>query len=389
MHGFQDARLIGFQGASILQRFSFEFVWCWLNIKIFWRDFLKTSFYDLSYSDLESVVNKNNLNPSVVPILFNWHYKKKENTQCRENISKSSLIFLEENFDFSLPEIDLVQESKKDKTVKFLFKLKDSHKVETVLIPFNNKYSICLSSQVGCAMSCSFCFTGEQGLKRNLETNEIVGQFIQAWRWLANNRPGEERILNIVFMGQGEPLHNFDAVKKACEIFLSQHGASIGVQKITISTAGYIPGLKRWGDEIPGVNLALSLHSPFEEKRNELIPINKKYPLDEVFSYIDKIQLNKKQFITYEYILIKDYNDSRIDAEKLGQTLVGKSAYINLIPFNSFPGARYESPDLKTIEGFKEVLDTFNIPTLIRGTKGDDVLAACGQLNSKSKEHII
>ena len=212
-------------------------------------------------------------------------------------------------------------------------------------------------------------FTGEQGLKRNLTTSEIVGQFLKAWRWLATNRPGEERILNIVFMGQGEPLHNFDAVKKACEIFLSQHGTSIGVQKITVSTAGYIPGLKRWSQEVPGVNLALSLHSPFEEKRNELIPINKKYPLDEVLAYIDKIPLNKKQFVTYEYILIKDFNDAPDDAEKLGMLLAGKSAYINLIPFNSFPGSRYMRPDLDKVEKFKEVLDAFKIPTLIRGAK--------------------
>lgn len=345
---------------------------------------MKQSFYDLNYSDLESVINQNNLNPSVAAVLFNWHYKKKEHNQCNDNIARCALAFFEENFDFSLPEIDTVYQSKKDRTVKFLFKLKDSHKVETVLIPFNNKYSICLSSQVGCAMNCSFCFTGEQGLKRNLTTSEIIGQFLQAWRWLAANRPGEERILNIVFMGQGEPLHNFDAVKKACEIFLSQHGTSIGVQKITISTAGYIPGLKRWSEEIPGVNLALSLHSPFEEKRNELIPINKKYPLDEVLTYIDKIPLNKKQFITYEYILIKDFNDSPDDAKKLGAILSGKRAYINLIPFNEFPGARYERPDLNKVEQFKAVLDTFKIPTLIREAKGDDVLAACGQLNSKN-----
>ncbi len=345
---------------------------------------MKPSFYDLNYADLETVINQHNLNPAAASVLFNWHYKKKETSQCLENISKPALAFFEQQFDYSLPEINTVQESTKDRTVKFLFKLKDHHKVETVLIPFNNKYSICLSSQVGCAMNCSFCFTGEQGLKRNLTTSEIVGQFLQAWRWLAANRPGEERILNIVFMGQGEPLHNFDAVKKACEIFLSQHGTSIGVQKITISTAGYIPGLKRWSEEIPGVNLALSLHSPFTEKRNELIPINKKYPLDEVLAYIDKVPLNKKQFITYEYILIKDFNDAPDDAKKLGAMLAGKRAYINLIPFNEFPGARYQRPDLDKVEQFKSVLDTFKIPTLIRGTKGDDVLAACGQLNSNN-----
>jgi 23S rRNA (adenine2503-C2)-methyltransferase len=345
---------------------------------------LKPSFYDLNYADLETVVKQNDLNHSAASVLFNWHYKKKQHTPCQEKIAKNALDFFQHNFDFSLPEIDTVQESEKDRTVKFLFKLKDHHKVETVLIPFNNKYSICLSSQVGCAMNCSFCFTGKQGLKRNLTTSEIVGQFLQAWGWLATNRPGEERILNIVFMGQGEPLHNFDAVKKACEIFLSQHGTSIGVQKITISTAGYIPGLKRWSQETPGVNLALSLHSPFTEKRNELIPINKKYPLEEVLAYIDQTPLNKKQFITYEYILIKDFNDSADDAKQLGATLAGKSAYINLIPFNPFPGSHYQSPDLAKVEQFKAVLDTFKIPTLIRTAKGDDVLAACGQLNSKN-----
>ncbi len=345
---------------------------------------MKPSFYDLNYSDLEIVIQQNNLNHSAASVLFNWHYKKKQTAQCLDNIAQCSVVFVQNTFDFSLPEIDTVHESKNDRAVKFLFTLKDQHKVETVLIPFHNKYSICLSSQVGCAMNCSFCFTGTQGLKRNLTTSEIVGQFIQAWRWLANHRPGEQRILNIVFMGQGEPLHNFDAVKKACEIFLSQHGTSIGVQKITISTAGYMPGLKRWSEEIPGVNLALSLHSPFEEKRNELIPINKKYPLEEVLAAIDQIPLNKKQFITYEYILIKDFNDTPEDAKQLGTILTGKSAYINLIPFNSFPGSKYQRPDLDKIEQFKAVLDTFKIPTLIRSTKGDDVLAACGQLNSKN-----
>jgi 23S rRNA (adenine2503-C2)-methyltransferase len=348
------------------------------------RHFLKQSFYDLRYSDLEMVLDQNGLNHSAAAILYNWHYKKKENRQCTEKIAKSSLVFFQNNFEFSLPEIDTVHEAE-DRTVKFLFQLKDKQTVETVLIPFHNKYSICLSSQVGCAMHCSFCFTGTQGLKRNLTTGEIVGQFIQAWRWLAQNRPGEERILNVVFMGQGEPLHNFDAVKKACEIFLSKHGASIAAQKITISTAGYVPGLKRWNKEIPGVNLALSLHSSFEEKRNRLIPLNRKYPLAEVLACIDQILLRKKQFITYEYLLIQDFNDSPADAEELGALLAGKSAYINLIPFNVFPGSQYKRPSGEVVEKFKEILDRFKIPTLIRSAKGDDVLAACGQLNSKNE----
>ncbi|WP_417335793.1 23S rRNA (adenine(2503)-C(2))-methyltransferase RlmN [Halobacteriovorax marinus] len=344
---------------------------------------MKRSFYNLNYDELVTSLQEEGLGTSAASLLYNWHYKKKQSSPCTHNISKATQKFLSDNFDFSLPEIDEVYISD-DRTVKFLFKLHDSSKVESVLIPFHNKYSICLSSQVGCAMKCSFCFTGTQGLKRNLETSEILGQFLAAWRWLAENRPGEERILNIVFMGQGEPLHNFDAVKRACEIFLSKNGASIGTQKITISTSGYLPGLKRWEEEIPGVNLALSLHSPFEEKRNELIPINKKYSLPEVLKHIDSITLQKKQFITYEYLLIKNFNDSVEDARAVGELLKGKEAYINIIPFNPFPGSKYKRPSDNEVLSFKSIIDEYKIPTLVRITKGDDVLAACGQLNTKS-----
>ena len=206
---------------------------------------------------------------------------------------------------------------------------------------------------------------------------------MMAYQWLRENRPTEQRVLNIVFMGQGEPLHNFDPVKKACEIFLSSHGTSLGHQKISISTSGYIPGLKRWADEIPGVNLALSLHSPFTAIRNELIPINKKFPLEEVLSYIDTVPLRKKQFVTYEYLVIKDFNDSAKDAHATANLLKDKRAFVNLIPFNPFPGTEYQRPELEVVMNFKSILDTYQIPTLVRGTKGDDVLAACGQLNSK------
>lgn len=343
---------------------------------------MKKSFYQYNFNELEDLFRANSLNTSAASLLFNWHYKKKLDSPCVENISKKTLEFIHNNLEFELPIIDTVYEAE-DKTVKFLFQLKDGSKVESVLIPFHNKYSICLSSQVGCAMNCSFCFTGTQGLKRSLNTQEILGQFLVAWRWLAQNRPGEERILNIVFMGQGEPLHNFNNVKKSCEIFLSKHGASIGHQKITISTSGYIPGLKRWNNEIPGVNIALSLHAVDTLKRNELIPINKKYPLIEVMEYLNNIPLSKKQFVTYEYLLIDKFNDSEEEAAMVGELLRGKRAYINLIPFNPFPGTKYRRPSQTSIEKFKKVLDTFKIPTLIRGTKGDDVLAACGQLNTK------
>lgn len=343
---------------------------------------MKTAFYATNYNELKSLLENNGLNSIAASVLHNWHFKKKQIDVCPENIATSTRQFIDKTFHFDLPQIDTVHESD-DRTVKFLFKLSDGNKVESVLIPFNKKYSLCISSQVGCTMKCSFCFTGTQGLKRSLLAHEIVGQYLGAWRWLKKNRPGEERILNIVFMGQGEPLHNFDEVKKSCDIFLSSHGTSIGSQKITVSTSGYLPGLKRWNEEMPGVNLALSLHSPFDEKRNQLIPINKKYPLREVLDYIDTLNLQKKQFVTYEYLLIEELNDFEEDAHKTGLLLAGKPAYINLIPFNPFPGSNYKRPSLEKVEKFKAILDTYKIPTLIRGTKGDDVLAACGQLNTK------
>jgi len=339
------------------------------------------NFYSVDIDELKNIFNHNQINTLVANKLHNWHLKKKQTTTITDGISLDAQKFIANSFNFELPNIKSVFKAS-DKTVKFQILLGDGNVVDTVLIPFHNKYSICVSSQVGCAMNCSFCYTGTQGFTRNLTCEEIIGQYILAWNWLKDNRNGEERIPNIVFMGQGEPLHNFNNVKKACEIFLSTYGFSIGSQKITISTSGYLPGIKKWVNEMPSVNLALSLHSPFMEKRSELIPINQKYPLEDVLNYIDKIKLQKKQFVTYEYLLIENFNDQAEDAHKVGELLKGKRAYINLIPFNPFPGSKYKRPTLEKINDFKSVLDKYKIPTLIRTTKGDEVLAACGQLNT-------
>ncbi len=344
---------------------------------------MKTSFYQYNFAELSRILEENNLSSSGASLLYNWHYKQKQIDPCIQNLALATQQFLHENFSFVLPKIANVHEST-DSTVKFLMEMNDGQKVETVLIPFQNKYTICLSTQVGCAMKCSFCFTGTQGLKRNLETSEIVGQFIVADRWLKEFRPNDHQLKNIVYMGQGEPLHNFDAVKTANEIFLDQHGTSIGIQKITVSTAGYLPGLMRWNDEMPGVNIALSFHSPIAEKRNKLIPINQRYPLEDVLKYLDEIPLKRKQYVIYEYLLIKNYNDTDLDAHETGKLLSGKQAIINLIPFNPFPGSEYERPEMNRVENFQKILESYKLPALIRGTKGDDILAACGQLNTKN-----
>lgn len=342
----------------------------------------KNSFYQYTLKELQDLFTHHSLPVSGPGLLYNWHYKKRMTDPCVKDLAKISQAFVAENFDFTLPVIDKLSESQ-DKTVKFLFKLKDGNKVESVLIPFNDKYTICLSSQVGCAMKCSFCFTGTQGLKRHLQTEEIIGQFLSAQRWLSEHRPDDDKILNIVFMGQGEPLHNFDAVKKASEIFLLQHGLSIAPHKITISTAGYLPGLERWKDEMPKVNIAVSLHSTIKEKRDKLIPINQRYPIEDVVKFAQNIPEGKTRFVTYEYLLIKNFNDTEEDAHATGKFLEGKNAYISLIPFNPFPGTEYQRPEMNEVEDFKRILDSYKIPTLIRKTKGDEILAACGQLNTK------
>lgn len=342
----------------------------------------KNSFYKFTLEELEDFFKKNQLPSSGPKLLYNWHYKKKKITPCFQNLAKVSRKFVQNTFNFNLPKIDQISIAD-DKTVKFLFELNDGFKIESVLIPFNQKYTICISSQVGCAMKCSFCFTGKQGLKRNLETEEIIGQFIMAQRWLTQNRPDDDKILNIVFMGQGEPLHNFEAVKKACQIFLNKNGLCLAPHKITISTAGYLPGLERWKQELPNVNIAVSLHSIIKEKRDKLIPINQKYPIEEVIKFAEQIPVGRTRFVTYEILMINNFNDSLEDAHMTGQFLEGRNAYVSLIPFNPFPSTEYERPDMRKVEEFKSILDKYKVPTLIRKTKGDQIMAACGQLNTR------
>jgi 23S rRNA (adenine2503-C2)-methyltransferase len=332
------------------------------------------NFYGLTFEELDERCDGANL-------LFNWHYKKNRAEACdHHNLSKKSRALTAE-MSFALPQISTVQQSA-DRTVKFLFKMNDGLSVETVLIPFQGKYTICLSSQVGCAMACSFCHTGKQGFSRHLRTEEIVGQLIEAKRWLTQSRPGDDRVLNVVFMGQGEPLHNFDAVRDAAKIFISQHGLSLAPHKITVSTSGYAPGLERWKAEMPDVNIALSLHSIDAVKRQQLIPINKKYPLETILPLVENIPHGEKRFVTYEYMMIRDFNDSLEEARGLGEKLRGTKAFVNLIPFNPFPGTLYQRPDMSRVTEFKAILDSFEIPTTVRSTKGDAILAACGQLNS-------
>ena len=343
---------------------------------------MQASFFQYSFEQLRQYLVDRGCKADQARLLFNWHYKKNKRTPCEIfGLSQKVRETIYNQLSFGLPKIDQVQLSE-DKTVKFLFSFEDGKKVETVLIPFNQKYTVCLSSQVGCAMNCAFCYTGTQGLTRSLKAEEIIGQFLAAQTWLTENRPDDDRILNVVFMGQGEPLHNFDNVKSAVEILISQHGLSLADHKITISTSGYLPGLLRWQDEMPSVNIALSFHSPIDEKRSQLIPINKKFPLKDVIPLIEQFPQGKKRFVTYEYLLIQDFNDSEEDALLTANLLEGTKAFVNLIPFNPFPGTKFQRPSNESIQRFLNVIESRKIPVTLRTTKGDQILAACGQLKS-------
>jgi 23S rRNA (adenine2503-C2)-methyltransferase len=254
----------------------------------------------------------------------------------------------------------------------------DLLEVETVLIPFHKKFTLCLSTQVGCAMNCSFCYTGTQGLKRNLSAGEIVGQYLQAFEWLQENQPKAMKP-NIVFMGQGEPLHNVTEVKKAIEVFNDTKLVGLGRSQMTLSTVGFVPGIRELKD-FPKINLALSLHSPFDHERNQLIPLNQKYPLKEVMHAFDEMIHLKEEFMTFEYLMIQDFNMFDEHVEGLFQLISQRKAVINLIPFNPFPGSEWKRPTVDEIHLFKEKLVSKKLRVMVRATKGDDILAACGQL---------
>jgi 23S rRNA (adenine2503-C2)-methyltransferase len=343
------------------------------------------NFYALTFNELQELLKKNDLNESGASLLYNSFYKKLNPTFDLSNLAKKSQAFLKDSLGLSLPSVTQVQGMASTlsghETLKFLVELEDQNQVECVLIPFQGKYTLCLSSQVGCAMKCSFCYTGTQGLTRSLRCEEIVGQLMAIKLWL-KERELNLLISNIVFMGQGEPLHNFKEVKKACEIFLSQYGLSLGREKITISTAGYLPGLKEWLKDPLKVNLALSFHCPQDEVRSQLIPLNQAYPVREILNTIKELPLEKKRFVTFEVLLIKDLTDHSDMAHETAEMIKDLSPLVNLIPFNPFPGSPYERPSDDSLERYKEITESYGIPTMIRKTKGDQILAACGQLKS-------
>ena len=259
-----------------------------------------------------------------------------------------------------------------DGTRKYLFELQDGHSIESVLIPDHPRQTLCLSSQAGCALGCKFCVTGSLGFKRNLDVAEIVDQICQVQR-------DQPRLTNLVFMGMGEPLANYEAVSRAIQIMLDPTGMAFSHRRITLSTAGLVPQLRRLGKESP-VNLAISLHAADDELRDQLMPINKKYPLAELMAACRDYPLPPRKRITFEYILLEGINDDPKHARKLIKLLHGVRAKVNLIPFNPHPDIAYRKPAEENILKFQEILQGAQLNALIRQSRGSDIGAACGQL---------
>ncbi|CDO59575.1 Ribosomal RNA large subunit methyltransferase N [Candidatus Phaeomarinobacter ectocarpi] len=325
--------------------------------------------------------------------IYNWLYVRGVTSfDDMTNISKAVRAQLADAFDISRMEI-VSEQISTDGTRKWLIRLADGNEVETVFIPEPGRGTLCVSSQVGCTLTCTFCHTGTQRLVRNLTAGEIVGQVLIArdslgeWPEVNTSLTNQPRTLtNVVMMGMGEPLYNFDNVRDALELVSDGDGLSISKRRITLSTSGVVPEIERCGAEM-GVMLAISLHAARDEVRDVLVPINKKYPIKELLRACRHYPgLSNARRITFEYVMLKDINDSNQDARDLVKLLRGIPAKINLIPFNPWPGSDYECSDWDRIEAFADIINNAGYASPVRTPRGRDILAACGQLKSESEK---
>jgi 23S rRNA (adenine2503-C2)-methyltransferase len=274
-----------------------------------------------------------------------------------------------------------------DSTRKWLLEFPDSNKVEAVFIPEEDRGALCVSSQVGCTLSCTFCHTGTMKLVRNLHAREIIGQVLVARDGLKEwNKKREDCLFtNIVMMGMGEPLYNYDQVARALTIIMDGDGIAISKRRITLSTSGVVPMIKKCGEEL-GVNLAISLHAVRDDLRDEIVPLNKKYPIAELLQACrDYPATSNARRITFEYVMLKGVNDSDADAHELCRLLDGIHAKVNLIPWNPWPGAKYETSSNNRIHSFARIVNDAGYSSPVRKTRGQDIYAACGQLKSDSE----
>jgi len=324
--------------------------------------------------------------------VWQWIYEKGvRDFDLMTNLAKPYRTLLKEQFVLEVPEVVTKQVSE-DGTRKYLMRIEGGHEVETVYIPEADRGTLCISSQVGCTLTCSFCHTGTQRLVRNLTASEIVGQILVArddlGEWPIPGAPkNETRLLsNIVLMGMGEPLYNFDNVRDAMKIAMDPEGISLSRRRITLSTSGVVPEIAKTAEEI-GCLLAVSFHATTDEVRDRLVPINKKWNIKALLEALRAYpKLSNSERITFEYVMLKDVNDSDADAKRLIKLIQGIPAKINLIPFNEWPGAPYQRSDWKRIKAFADIIYKAGYASPIRTPRGEDIMAACGQLKSASEK---
>lgn len=347
------------------------------------------SIYDYTLEEL-----KKEINPSFrAKQIYNWLYKKYVlSFDEMKNLPKDLIENLKQNY-----EIDILQVVKKeqssDGSIKYLFKLKDNHSIEAVLLLMKDKkvdengeiirsekYTVCISSQVGCKVGCSFCLTAKGGFVRNLTVGEYISQIVHIKK---DNNIAENKALNIVYMGMGEPLDNFDNFTKAVEIFSELDGLAISRRRQTVSTSGIASKIKKLGEKDLQIQLAISLHAVDDELRSELIPMNKAYNIASIIEAVKNFPVDTRKKVMFEYLVIKDKNDSLDAAKKLVSLLNGIQAKVNLIYFNPYAGTTYKRPDEKDMLKFKDFLNQKGIICTIRESKGLDISAACGQLREK------
>lgn len=308
------------------------------------------------------------------------------------NLSKAYRAELAEKFVIEIPEM-VSRQISADGTRKYLVRIAGGHEVEVVYIPETDRGTLCVSSQVGCTLTCSFCHTGTQKLVRNLTAGEIIGQIMMARddldEWpepgVGTGEAGPRLLSNVVLMGMGEPLYNFDNVRDAMKIAMDNEGISLSRRRITLSTSGVVPEIAKTAEEI-GCMLAISFHATTDEVRDKLVPINKRWNLEELLKALkDYPKVSNSERITFEYVMLKDVNDSDEDARRLVKLIDGIPAKINLIPFNEWPGSPYERSDWSRIKAFADIIYKAGYASPIRKPRGEDIMAACGQLKSATE----
>jgi 23S rRNA (adenine2503-C2)-methyltransferase len=346
----------------------------------------KINLLDLNRQELEAFFLAGEEKSFRAGQVMKWiHGRCVADFESMTDLGKGLRAGLRDYAEIRLPEVVADQYSH-DGSRKWLLRLADGNCIETVFIPEDGRGTLCVSSQVGCMLNCSFCSTAQQGFNRNLSTGEIIAQVWQAANALGNRPDGTRRISNVVMMGMGEPLLNYDNVIRAMQVMLDDYGYGLSKRRVTLSTAGIVPAIRRLRQDCD-VSLAVSLHAPDDLLRNQLVPLNRKFPIAELLAACrDYVGDDSRRRVTFEYVLLAGINDSDAHARRLVRLLEGVPAKINLIPFNPFPGTRYRCSPPATMERFFTMLNRAGIVTITRKTRGGDIDAACGQLAGRFQD---